>query len=100
MVRIIVTAERRHTMTDLVLSNRAQIARLATGESYSRSVRLDFDRLTVDTLRSETEKLRMMVKPNLVRAAAETNHAYTLETGEFRSKTGHIIVTAVVTRIN
>ena len=79
-------------------SIRSQIARLAVGESYSKSSRLNFDSLTREDLLAATESLRTTLHSPVRRAQEDTGHSYNIEVGEWRTRTKDIVITVIVTR--
>lgn len=79
-------------------SIRAQVAALAVGECYSQSERLDFDSLTRNDLSVVAAAIRNALAPSVRRAADETGNEYTIEMGEWRTRSRDMVLTFIVTR--
>lgn len=79
-------------------SERTLIARLDVDNSYSRSVRLDFDVSTKDSMLQVAENTRRSVGAAVTRAATQTGNTYTTEVGEWRTHSRDMVITVMVTR--
>lgn len=78
---------------------RAQIERLAIDESFSRSLRLDLDKLTRGQLQDVTDNLRSSMQSPTRRAHLATGNEYRIESGEWRTRNRDTVVTVIVTRL-
>ena len=75
-----------------------RIAALGIGESVSEAKRLDFDNTTKAEVEEVMDNLKSTMSKTAVLAAQRSGHTFTTEVGEFITRSGDIIVTAVVTR--
>lgn len=88
------------TMERLHINSRAtRIAELKMGESYTESVRCDFDNMGKEQTKQAKENLRNTLNKAMSNATKRSGKTYTLESGEFFTRTYDIMVCAVVTRI-
>lgn len=86
------------TMERVHINSRAnRIAELKAGESYSESFRCDFDILGKESTKQIKENLRNTLNKAMNNAAKRSGKKYTLESGEFFTRTYDIMITAVVT---
>jgi hypothetical protein len=81
------------------VSIRQQIASLGEGESFSRCERLDYDRLTKESLIKAIATLRNSTQAAMRRAASDTGNIFTIETGDFWTRSRDLILAVVVTRV-
>lgn len=81
------------------MSIRHQIASLNAGESFSRCERLDYERLTKDGLIKAIATLRNTTQAAMRRAANDTGNIFTIETGDFWTRSRDLILAVVVTRV-
>ncbi len=81
------------------MSNRAHIQALNVGESFSRATRFNGDRINKDMLNAAERGLRLATQPTVHRVARSTGHKYTIECGEFMTRSRDLIVCLVVTRV-
>ncbi len=86
------TVERVHTN-----SRATRISDLKIGESFSESVRCDFDKISKQDALKIKDNLRNTLNKAMSNAAKRSGSKYTLESGEFFTRTHDLIVTAVVT---
>lgn len=75
-----------------------RIADLGIGESLAEAKRLDFDNTTKAEVDEVIQNLKSTMSKVAVRAAQRSGHTFTTEIGQFITRSGDIIVTAVVTR--
>lgn len=80
-------------------SVRARIAALEIGESIAEARRLDEDTATRAKIATVAENLRNTVTTASQRAKATTGHIYTVEVGDYRTRTYDLIVVVTVTRL-
>lgn len=79
-------------------SMRQAIVELSVGETYSKCERLPLDRVKREQIKSATDALRNTVNTAVRRAMSETSAHYTLETGNFLTQKGGLVIVACVTR--
>jgi hypothetical protein len=84
---------------DAKLSNSASIKALNVGECFSRAVRFDGDRLNKKALSAAESGLRLATQPTVHRIAKATGRVFTIECGEFTTRTRDLIMCLVVTRL-
>lgn len=86
------------TMERVHINSRAnRIAELKEGESFSESVRCDFNKTDKESTQRVKENLRNTLNKAMNNAAKRSGKKYTLESGEFFTRTYDIMITAVVT---
>lgn len=71
---------------------------LGTGQSASESVRLDFNTSTKEEMDSAIVSLRQTMSKAADQASRRSGYKFVTETGQFITRSGDIVVTAVVTR--
>lgn len=77
----------------------SRIAALAIGESESSSVRIQFDVTSKDELFTLSNNLKSTMSKAADRASKRCDSRFVTEIGQFFTRSGDIIVTAVVTRV-
>lgn len=75
-----------------------RIAALVAGESIAEAKRLDIDESARDEIRIAADELKSTMSKAAVLAAQRSGNTYITEIGQFFTRSGDIIVTAVVTR--
>jgi len=78
------------------LANR--ITRLELGRTVAESVRLDFDKTTRDAFRETVKALRSTMSKAAERARGRSGNEYSIETGDFLTRSGDLMIVATVTR--
>lgn len=86
------------TIAEPTQTFRSLIEDLAVGESYSRAVRRDADQLMKDEIPQIIESLRNSIQPTVYRVGMDRGRIFTIESGEFRTRSRDIIICVVVTR--
>lgn len=76
-----------------------RMAALVLGESLSESRRYPMDKHTKGNMDEAVVELRRVMSKAADLAAKRSGNKYTTETGEFVTRSGHVVVTAVVTRV-
>lgn len=75
-----------------------RIAALEAGESIAEAKRLDIDESARDEISIAVDDLKSTMSKAAVLAAQRSGNTYITEIGQFFTRSGDIIVTAVVTR--
>lgn len=83
---------------DLPLSMRIQIEELPIGETWPRAARFDADVVGKNVPVMALQAMRNSIQATVKRIADRTGMSFTIEGGEFRTKSRDIIVCLCVTR--
>lgn len=76
-----------------------RIANLVVGACISEATRLDFDSATREDRDNAIADLKSNMSKAASQAAQRSGHKFTTEVGEFITRSGDLILTAVVTRL-
>lgn len=76
-----------------------RLAALEIGESISEARRIDLDTSPKDTIEAETEKLKSVMSKAANFATKRSGYKFITEVGDFRTRSGDLMVVAVVTRL-
>lgn len=83
---------------DPEISFPARLMALGVGETAAQAHRFDGDEATKETLIEVTAAMRNSIAASVKRASAKTGHKYTVENGEFRTRSYDVMVVVAVTR--
>lgn len=76
----------------------ACIMALEPGQSYALAHKLPLGGATPQAVNDEIERLRNVAQPAAYRAKAKTGAKYTIEGGDFLTRSRDLVLTVVVTR--
>lgn len=76
----------------------ARLMALEVGETASQAHRFDTNEVKKDDLVEATANMRNSIAASVKRASAKTGYKYTVENGDFRTRSYDIILVVAVTR--
>jgi hypothetical protein len=85
-------------VTSGACSRPQQIAALEAGESYAVARRLDINKATREMINAERLAMKRAIDPAVARAKLLTAAEYAVEVGDYRTRSGDLILVTTVTR--
>lgn len=76
-----------------------RMAELLVGETICAGVRVEIDRADSDTLKQTSQSLKSSMSKAADQASRRTSGKFITEVGDFRTRSGDIIMVAAVTRL-
>jgi hypothetical protein len=83
---------------DPEISFPARLMSLGVGETAAQAHRYDGNEVTKEDLILATAAMRNSIAASVKRASAKTGHKYTVENGDFRTRSYDVVIVVAVTR--